>query len=81
MPPESAAAAIAPSLGDISRDEILRRLNDQSLIIVDVLPTPSYQEHHIPGSISLPVADVEAHAHVLLPDPAAEIALYCAKFT
>ena len=82
MTPEAAAnISVPPPLGDISREEILRRLNDPTLTIVDVLPVESYDEAHIPRAINIPVADIEERARALLPDPAAEIAVYCGKFT
>ncbi len=82
MTPEAAAnVSLPPPLADISREEILRRLNDPTLTIVDVLPVESYDSAHIPRAINIPVADIEQRAGALLPDPAAEIAVYCAKFT
>jgi len=81
MTPEAARISAPPVLTDISREEILRRLNDPALTIVDVLPSESYEAAHIPGAINLPIADIEERASTLLPDRAAEIAVYCAKFT
>jgi len=81
MTPQAATISAPPVLGDITREELLRRLHDPSLTIVDALPRASYEEGHIPGAINLPVAEVEARARTLLPDPAAEIVVYCAKFT
>jgi rhodanese-related sulfurtransferase len=66
---------------EISRDELHRRLHDPSLKIVDVLPAISYAEAHIPGAINIPLEQVHEHAHELLPDLAADIAVYCGKFT
>ncbi len=81
MTPEAAAIEQPPPLAEISRDGLFRRLNDPSLTIVDALARESFEIHHIPGAVNLPVAEVEANARTLLPDPAAEIAIYCAKFT
>src|SRR5271154_500019 len=81
MTPQAATILAPPALGDITRGELLRRLHDPSLTIVDALPQASYEADHIPGSISLPTAEVEERARTLLPDPAAEIVVYCAKFT
>lgn len=81
MTPEAATISQPSPLADISREEILDRLNDPTLTIVDVLPASAYETGHIPGAINLPVAEVEERAATLLPDPAAEIAVYCAKFT
>ena len=81
MTPQAATITAPPELGDISREELLRRLHDPSLTIVDALPAESYEQSHIAGAINLPLAEVEQRAQMLLPDPAAEIAIYCAKFT
>jgi rhodanese-related sulfurtransferase len=81
MAQEAAQLSDPPPVADISREEILRRLGDSALTIVDVLPVESYRTAHIPGSLSLPLADIETLTGKLLPDPAAEIAVYCAKFT
>jgi len=77
------AAAPAPSIDgtEISREEIQRRLHDPSLILVHTLPAESYAAGHIPGALSLPAADVTARAPEVLPDRAAEIAVYCGSFT
>jgi rhodanese-related sulfurtransferase len=48
---------------------------------VDVLPAESYAAGHILGAISLPLESVASKARELLPDPTAEIAVYCGKFT
>ena len=73
--------ATVPSPPQIRREELRRRLHDQSLTIVDVLSPQSYASGHIPGAVNLPFEDIDAHAHELLPDPFAEIAVYCSKFT
>ena len=66
---------------EISRDELVRRLHDASLTIVDVLPQASYREAHIPRAINIPLEQVPDRARELLPDLNADIAVYCAKFT
>jgi rhodanese-related sulfurtransferase len=62
----------------IARDEILARLQDRALAIVDVLPPESYKAGHIPGSINLPVAEIETKARQFLSNLEQEIAIYCA---
>jgi len=62
----------------ISRDEILARLEDRALAIVDVMPKETFADGHIPGSINLPVAEVEARARETLSNFAQEIGVYCA---
>jgi len=72
-----------PSSGlpEITRVEIQRRLRDSSLVLVDVLPRDTYAAGHIPGALSLPLAELPSHVRELLPNRHAEIAVYCAKFT
>jgi len=74
-------AADSSADAEISRDELQRRLHDSSLTIVDVLPRESYVEAHIPGAINIPLEQLRDHAQEQLPDHAADIAVYCAKFT
>ncbi len=83
MASEVNAAAVADTSGthEISREELVRRLHDSSLTIVDVLPQASFVEEHIPGALNLPLEQVASRARELLPDFNAEIAVYCGKFT
>jgi phage shock protein E len=81
MASEVNAAANSSDVPEISRDELRHRLHDSSLTIVDVLPEVSYVEAHIPGALSLPLEQLASRARELLPDPAAEIAVYCGQFT
>ena len=64
--------------GLISREEILARLQDRALAIVNVMPPDSFKAGHIPGSLSLPIADVQTKAPQLLSNVHQEIAIYCA---
>jgi rhodanese-related sulfurtransferase len=62
----------------ISREEILTRLQDRALALINVMPADSFKAGHIPGSINLPIADLELKASRLLSNLAQEIAIYCA---
>jgi hypothetical protein len=81
MMPSELNAADSSAIPAISRGELRCRLHDSSLTIVDVLPEASYVEAHIPGALSLPLEELASRARELLPDFAAEIAVYCGKFT
>ncbi len=81
MPSETTSPVLSLDHVEISREEIQQRLDDPSLILVDVLPRDAYATGHIPGALSLPLAEIPARAHEVLPDHTAEIAVYCTKFT
>ncbi len=66
---------------EISREEILRRLHDPMLKVVNVLPAVAFAEQRIAGSVNLPVAEIPARARAVLPDLEQEIAVYCGNFT
>jgi rhodanese-related sulfurtransferase len=69
------------TVSQISKDELVGRLRDPQLTIVNVLPREAWRAHRIPGSLSLPLADIPDRAAVLLPDRDADIAVYCASPT
>lgn len=62
----------------ISREEILARLQDRALALVSVMPADSFKTGHIPGSLNLPIADIQTKARQLLSNLHQEIAIYCA---
>ena len=74
-------AATSSNADEISRDELRARLQDPSLTILDVLPQASFVEAHIPRAINIPLEQISTQAREMLPDLAAEIAVYCGKFT
>lgn len=69
--------ALYRAVPDAGREEILRRLGDPSLALVNVLPRAAWEEARIPGSLSLPVAEIPELARELLPDTGTDIVLYC----
>jgi len=71
----------APSVPQISREELVARLQDPSLTIVNVLPKEAWKAQRIQGSLSLPVGEIAARAAIVLPDRGADIAVYCASPT
>ena len=71
----------APPVPQIGRDEMVARLHDPSLTIVNVLAREAWRAQRIPGSLSLPVADIPSRAASVLPDKNADIAVYCASPT
>ena len=72
------AAAPSPHL---TRDEVRARLRSGGPILVDVRVRAGFDEGHLPGAISLPVAEIPQRAREILPDPSREIIVYCGSFT
>ena len=71
----------AEELGSVSWQELYPRLGERSPIIVDVLPREVYISGHIPGAISLPLAELNSRAREVIPNRDAEIVAYCASAT
>jgi len=61
----------------VSHNELLQRLQDPWLSLVDVLPQESYVEAHIPGAISLPLTEIRVNGRSVLRDLNREIVVYC----
>jgi len=72
------AEAVVPR---ISREELEERLGDPTLTVVNVLPAEAWRAKRIPGSLSLPLAEIRARASTVLPKRNADIAVYCASDT
>ena len=67
-----------PAYRAISREEILARLNDPALLLVNVMPKETFEAGHIPHSINLPVTEIDGKARQILPDLTREVIIYCA---
>jgi rhodanese-related sulfurtransferase len=61
----------------IAREEILARLNDPSLLLVNVMPKEAFEEGHIPRSLNLPLAEIETKAREVFPEIGRELVIYC----
>lgn len=65
----------------IAREEVVARLHDPTLTIVNVLAREAWKARRIPGSLSLPEGEIRDRAAAVLPDRNADIAIYCASPT
>jgi len=61
----------------VTHNELLQRLNDPWLALVDVLPVESYDKAHIPGAIHLPLPAIRESGRSVLRDLNREIVVYC----
>jgi len=58
------------------RREKVRRLIDQGVKLVEVLPAKEYREDHLPGAINLPLRQLETEARRVL-DVSQPVIVYC----
>jgi rhodanese-related sulfurtransferase len=58
------------------RDEVRRLIEQSNAQLVEVLPSPEYEEDHIPGAIHIPLRHIEDRAVELL-DPKRPVIVYC----
>jgi rhodanese-related sulfurtransferase len=63
------------ALEAVNAAELMERLNDGSVIVLDVRPEEEYRAGHIPGALSVPVDALEAALQTLPRDR--EIVAYC----
>jgi rhodanese-related sulfurtransferase/biotin operon repressor len=59
----------------IDARSLLNRINDESIVVLDVRPSREYQAGHLPGARSVPVDELEARLGELPADQ--EIVAYC----
>lgn len=69
------AAYLGPDAEQVSRDELLARVADGSVIVLDVRPPDEYAAGHIPGAVSVPLADLPARLAEVPPDR--DVIAYC----
>ena len=55
--------------------ELMERLSDESVVVLDVRPEEEYRAGHVPGALSVPVSSLEVALQVLPKDK--EIIAYC----
>jgi rhodanese-related sulfurtransferase len=63
------------TLEAVDAKELMERLNDGSVVVLDVRPEEEYRAGHIPGAISVPVDALDAALQTLPRDR--EIVAYC----
>jgi rhodanese-related sulfurtransferase len=63
------------ALEAVNATELMERLSDESVLVLDVRPEKEYRAGHIPGALSVPVDALEAALQTLPKDK--EIVAYC----
>jgi rhodanese-related sulfurtransferase/DNA-binding transcriptional ArsR family regulator len=77
LPDVGAASAtyLGPETDQVDRDELLRRVRAREVTVVDVRPREEYAAGHIPGAMSIPLAELPQRLADLPDDQ--EIVAYC----
>ncbi|MEQ4206809.1 metalloregulator ArsR/SmtB family transcription factor [Actinopolymorpha sp. B9G3] len=52
------AAYLGPDTEQVTRAELLRRVEAADVVVIDVRPREEYDAGHIPGAVSIPVGDL-----------------------
>jgi rhodanese-related sulfurtransferase/DNA-binding transcriptional ArsR family regulator len=66
---------IKDNLEPIPRDELLSRVRDGLVTVIDVRPEEEYASGHVPGAINVPLSDLEVQLEQF--EPGQEIVAYC----
>jgi len=63
------------SLEPLPREELLNRVRDDLVSVIDVRPAVEFAAGHVPGAVNIPLEELEQHLEGL--DPQQEIVAYC----
>jgi rhodanese-related sulfurtransferase/DNA-binding transcriptional ArsR family regulator len=66
---------VKDSLEPIPREELLARVQDDLVTVIDVRPTVEFAAGHLPGATNIPLSELEKH--LVQFDPEQEIVAYC----
>lgn len=62
-------------LEPLSREELMTRLNEGSVTVLDVRPREEYEAGHVAGAVNVPLEDIERHLRDL--PEGREVVAYC----
>jgi rhodanese-related sulfurtransferase/DNA-binding MarR family transcriptional regulator len=63
------------ALRTVTRDELRARLHDGDVVVLDVRPAPEFTSGHIPGAVSVPVAELRTRVGEI--PEGADVVAYC----
>ncbi|MES9814649.1 MAG: metalloregulator ArsR/SmtB family transcription factor [Candidatus Thiodiazotropha sp.] len=66
---------VKDSLEPIPASELLERVKQGLVTVLDVRPSEEYESGHLPGAINIPLHELETHLDKL--DPEREVVAYC----
>ncbi len=66
---------VKDNLEPVPADQLLERIREGLVSVVDVRPPREYEAGHLPGAVNIPLEELEQHLNELKPDQ--EIVAYC----
>jgi rhodanese-related sulfurtransferase/DNA-binding transcriptional ArsR family regulator len=66
---------VKDTLEPVPRDELLARVQDDLVTVIDVRPAQEYAAGHVPGAENIPLSELEKHLDQF--NPELEIVAYC----
>jgi rhodanese-related sulfurtransferase len=60
----------------LDREGVRRQVTEYAAQLVEVLPGDAFEKEHLPGAVSIPLADLGRQARQKL-DPARPVIVYC----
>ncbi len=66
---------VKDELEPVPREELLQRVREGLVTVIDVRPPEEYASGHLPGAINIPLSELESQLERL--DPSEEIVAYC----
>ena len=64
------------TVAPLDRDGVRRQVTEHRAQLVEVLPRDAFEKEHLPGALSIPLADLGRQALLKL-DPARPVIVYC----
>jgi rhodanese-related sulfurtransferase len=62
--------------GTISREELRSAIDDDTVTVVDALPSAPFARRHLPGAVNVVAEDPDGQVRAVLPDRAVSIVTY-----
>jgi len=66
---------VKDDLEPIPRDELINRIKEGSVVVLDVRPPEEYASGHVPGAVNVPLIELEDYLQKL--DATQEVVAYC----
>jgi rhodanese-related sulfurtransferase/DNA-binding transcriptional ArsR family regulator len=63
------------NLEPVLREDLLQRVKEGLVMVLDVRPAEEYRSGHLPGAVNVPLGELEGHLEQL--DPQREVVAYC----